>query len=314
MHESPSQKIANGYARLLEITSMLDAADSEVLLARFRDIIPYTVTLRGILKLGLVSDSLRVICLLAGGRCFVSGGVLFETRDWIKRCARLLAESGRPLYSEFTSLSGMEFEHFLRQFDRDAELFGGNCAKTEWAGYSVIRAAAQRSDNAELVTAYENYLFGWLGSIEATSSVSSFWTIRQLIADAKKLCSGGLGRPVNKRGTKGAVQPSAEIAVAAAHTDRLFQFQMSPLVGSVLFEVREDCESLSIVINEQHPLAESLQSLIEKNGHSHGGLHQLFHAWARLENDSGEARRRLLEDVRYDWGRIARELSDETSS
>lgn len=312
MPESAAQNIATGFLKLIELTSAFVATDSGELLARFREMLPPTVKPRGILKLGLVSDSLRVICLASGGRCVVSSGVLCGTEAWVKRCARLLSESGRPLYADFGSLSGMEVDHFLRQFYRDTELFGGNCTKTEWAGYSMIRTAAQRSKNIELLGAYEAFLFGWMENVEVTTPDSAFWTIRQLVADAKGLYGGG-ERPVEKRGAKVTQQPRPEIAVTSACTDRSFQFQISPLVGPALFEVREKNESLAIVINEHHPLAESLKSLIGNNGHSHQGIQQLFHAWARLENGSGEVRRRLLEDIRYDWGRIAREVSDETS-
>jgi len=81
-----------------------------------------------------------------------------------------------------------------------------------------------------------------------------------------------------------------------------------------VFDLHETPEMISIVLNSKHPLFGRLNAMLtEHGGHKNGGVqatgvHVLLEAWARLENASGGKRRQLLEDIRLDWGRVARDI------
>lgn len=95
-------------------------------------------------------------------------------------------------------------------------------------------------------------------------------------------------------------------AVSNASTSREFTIELAALSGPVLFDFQEANGTMSIVLNSRHPLADMFQELVLQNSASHKGMAQIFHAWALLESSAGDARRRLLEDIRYDLGRVAR--------
>ena len=316
MHETTSSIVSTAFRLLVSDLSPVTIANREVVLHRLESLLPMSVRPEGILKLALASDSLRAIAIASNGKCVVSHGDLSSLASWVSRCARLFANSGRPLYQDFLSCQGIELDHFLRQHRRDTELFGGNCAETEWSGFSIVRAAVELTHHPANFDRYEEFLLSWAGSrCDSGQSSAGLWIVKQLISDARSK----VGRRHHKTDRPPVKQdPIAdgpkEIAVAAAFTERDFHVIVEPLFGPALFEIRETTRSLEMVINENHPLADSLGMLVSNNGRSHQGLQKLFHAWAKLENSSGDVRRRLLEDVRYDWGRLARDVSAEDES
>ena len=69
--------------------------------------------------------------------------------------------------------------------------------------------------------------------------------------------------------------------------------------SAMLFEVVSNNSAEPIVkLNQQHRAFQ--------NGHT---FEVLLQAWARMENDAWDQRKQLLEDIRTDWGRVARDIS-----
>lgn len=148
------------------------------------------------------------------------------------------------------------------------------------------------------------------------------WLIRQLLQ------SCGLTRPPEgveaeqtesagdaPEGKTYASDSAVGVSVSSAETRRNFLVAVEQIPGPALFDFRGSADALSVVLNESHPLTAGLRDLVCNNGSSHVGVQQLLLAWAKLENSAGMQRRRLLEDIRYDWGRLARaENGDEPLS
>ena len=314
MQQTAITCVSTIFQALLDRLSPLLTASPDVALERLQTVLPASVKPTGVLKLALASDFLRTIRLDLAGRCIISHDDFGAAAAFVGHCAKLFHRTGRPFYAEFQNAAEFKLDHFVSQHRRYPELFGGLCQQTEWAGFSIVRASAIHLKDPSLIDLYEKYLFSWQTTeFDCNGIHAGPWVVQQLIRDAKaamNFCS------IDSQGSIGpflSLSNQKEISVATAFTDRVFRFEVQPLRGPAMFEIRESSESLKMVINANHPLAESLQIVVANNGHSDRGLQKLFHAWARLENGSGDARRRLLEDIRYDWGRLAREVSDEDS-
>ncbi len=304
------------YQALIDQLSPLLSANPDVVISRLKTVLPKSAKPSGVFKLALASDFLRTIQRISEGKCVVSKGPLKKAAPWVCHCAQLFHRTGRRLYDQFQAPSLSELDHFLQQHQRDTDLFGGQCHNTEWSGFSIVRASAILLKEVKVVDRYEEYIFSWQNpEFDSSDGISGTWIIKQLIQDAKVMlrvdpkCSH-----IDSKKQKATSNVASEIAVAAAFTERQFHVEFLPLQGPALFEIRESEGALRMVINCNHPLADSLRILLRNNANSQTGLQKLFHAWARLENSSGDTRRRLLEDVRYDWGRFAREVSGEDES
>lgn len=102
-----------------------------------------------------------------------------------------------------------------------------------------------------------------------------------------------------------------EIAIEYVRKHFKYLFQEAPVPGAAIFDIRSKAGTIIILLNTRHPASEHLFALLKSDEEEHPALKALkllLTAWARLEDEAGEARRQQLEDIRSDWGRIARDF------
>lgn len=104
-----------------------------------------------------------------------------------------------------------------------------------------------------------------------------------------------------------------QIAIAWAKAKTKFIFQKMELPGQMIFDVKSSAGTIVIIINVRHPACEGLYEALEnasKDGESPElrALKLLFTAWGRMEDEATEKRKGELEDIRMDWGKLARDF------
>lgn len=106
-----------------------------------------------------------------------------------------------------------------------------------------------------------------------------------------------------------------EIAVEYVKKNIKYLFQDAPVPGAAIFDIRFKKGTVIILINTRHPACDLLFDILKDHDEDTPALTALkllLTAWARLEDEAGDARRQQLEDVRSDWGRIARDFLQAT--
>jgi len=109
-----------------------------------------------------------------------------------------------------------------------------------------------------------------------------------------------------------------EMAIAVVRSDIKFVFKNGYVPGPVMFDIRSRAGKLFVILNDQHPAKEGLFELLneddEDTSRALKALKLLLEAWARLEDEAeSKQKRQDLQDVRADWGRIARDFLQEAS-
>jgi hypothetical protein len=107
-----------------------------------------------------------------------------------------------------------------------------------------------------------------------------------------------------------------QIATEMVRTRVKFLFVEGPLPGSMLFDVQSRMGGpIVIKINSSHPAREHFFELLKNEAKPDlesaelRGLKLLFSAWARLEDEATTPqRKRQFEDLRVEWGIIARDF------
>jgi hypothetical protein len=112
--------------------------------------------------------------------------------------------------------------------------------------------------------------------------------------------------------------PEAEakqLAVEYVKSNVKFLFQESEIPGTAMFDVRLKAGTILVIINSKHPAREHFFDLLKKEGTeidtpAQKALKLLLSAWARLEDEAAAtpAAKQKLEDIRSDWGRLARDF------
>lgn len=96
-----------------------------------------------------------------------------------------------------------------------------------------------------------------------------------------------------------------------------YAFLPQDVSSPAFFEVVRQAGILQILLNQRHPAYQHLFALsTEDNGDGESldkssallGLKLLLCAWARMEDSAGEARTDALEEVRFEWGKIAKDF------
>lgn len=111
-------------------------------------------------------------------------------------------------------------------------------------------------------------------------------------------------------------EEAKEIAVEWARTDMKFVFKEESVPGPVIFDIRSRAGLIFVIVNSDHPANEGLFELLKDDDDINDtpalrSLKLLLEAWARLEDEADTRRRQSLEDIRLDWGRIARDFLQE---
>ncbi len=107
-----------------------------------------------------------------------------------------------------------------------------------------------------------------------------------------------------------------EIAVEWAKSDTKFVFKVGDVPGPAFFDIRSRAGKIFVIVNNLHPAKDGLFELLKDGDGVNdtpalSSLKLLLEAWARLEDEANPKRRQILEDIRTDWGRIARDFLQE---
>ena len=101
-------------------------------------------------------------------------------------------------------------------------------------------------------------------------------------------------------------------------TDSKYIFNSVDLRSSrVIFDISQPAGKIKVTINSKHPAYEHfIKQVEEEDLHSFNTLKLLFAAWARMEDVEAqtEERKEILEDIRIQWGTIAKNMIDEYTS
>lgn len=108
-------------------------------------------------------------------------------------------------------------------------------------------------------------------------------------------------------------QEAKQIAVEAVTRHIKIIFQEADIPGAVIFDVKSKAGTIIVLVNSRHPASKDLFELLRESGSEADtpalrALKLLLSAWGRLEDEAGDQRRQQLEDIRADWGRIARDF------
>lgn len=100
-----------------------------------------------------------------------------------------------------------------------------------------------------------------------------------------------------------------------------YHFVEANMDGSAFFTIRPKGGTIIVKLNFEHPAYKNLVELLYANtegadeeelrdrlNKAREGLQLLFMAWARYEDELEGSRKQIAEDVRHDWGRIARQF------
>jgi hypothetical protein len=105
-----------------------------------------------------------------------------------------------------------------------------------------------------------------------------------------------------------------EIAVDYVQRKIKFLFRHADFPGFSVFDVTSKAGVIIITINTKHPAHQHLFDLLREAEESVPespalqGLQLLLTAWARMEDEASPERKIELEDMRGEWGRIARDF------
>ena len=109
-------------------------------------------------------------------------------------------------------------------------------------------------------------------------------------------------------------EKAREIAVDYVSRKLKFMFRHADFPGSAVFDVTSKAGVIIIAINTRHPAHEHLFELLREGQEDAPespalqGLKLLLTAWARMEDEASGDHKTELEDIRGEWGRIARDF------
>src|SRR5262249_3514323 len=109
------------------------------------------------------------------------------------------------------------------------------------------------------------------------------------------------------------------IAVSYVRDNIKFLFEHSDFPGPAIFDVKPKAGTIIVTINTKHPASEHFFGLLRNeddpsmDSPALKGLKLLLTAWARMEDEAGNQRRQFLEDIRIEWGQIARDFLREVN-
>ena len=97
-----------------------------------------------------------------------------------------------------------------------------------------------------------------------------------------------------------------------------YRIDVSPLEGGAFFSVQPKGGVLLVTLNTEHPayglllgardpkeLPDDPDKLKEKLQSAQSGLEMMLFAWARYEDEQLNEQRRVTQNIRHDWGRMA---------
>lgn len=107
-----------------------------------------------------------------------------------------------------------------------------------------------------------------------------------------------------------------EIILNSWLNDSKYIFNTAEISGSrYIFDVSQPGGKIKVTFNSKHPAYdEFFKKIEEEDDHAYDTLKLLFAAWARMEDVSSAEnieRKEMLEEIRFEWGNIAKNMIDE---
>ncbi len=243
-----------------------------------------------IVQLALVDDCLAAIesalFSLNGSRKTDLHGL----HSFLKPAAKLYAKKDPKVYLQFTDLHLRDCESFVEAHYTDLGPFGGANRRTRWSGFHISMNASSLQGNNEVKLNYRSMIECVVRQLlDRDESINDVLELRGLWSALT--CESLVHSEPFK--------PNSYInqtSICEGVTIEFCDFGNC----SVLFDVYVGKEgATSLRLNSSH--------VVFKHGHP---LICLLQAWAQMECMAWDRRKQLLEDIRSDWGRAARDLVD----
>ena len=211
-----------------------------------------------------------------------------ELQVFLKTAAKLFRKKDRKLYEQFSQLDQTDCERLLEIHYTDKGWFGGANRRTQWSGFDLSKRLSELVGDSNPLNNYKQIF---------ESVVVPLLEEDEGIDDVLEL--GGVWTALRNE-TNSERHERKNVSTGAPASKRTSSLQSADLNNSaMLFEVVSNNSAEPIVkLNQQHGAFQ--------NGHT---FEILLQAWARMENDAWDQRKQLLEDIRTDWGRVARDIS-----
>ena len=107
-------------------------------------------------------------------------------------------------------------------------------------------------------------------------------------------------------------EDASRIAIQRISDDIRFSFGKAALSSAAFFEANQECGEYLIKFNERHPVFSEFIKLLDKpetaDSAEFVGLKLLLCAWARMEDEAEGREKDVIEDLRQNWGKFAREF------
>ncbi len=244
-----------------------------------------------IIQLALMDDCLTaiesVLFSLNGSRRTDLNGL----HSFLKPVARLYAKKDPKVYLQFGELDRRNCENFLEAHYTDCGPFGGANRRTRWSGFYISKNANFLLGGSEVKETYRTMIASVVNplldrdeSIMDVLELGGLWSA--LTSDATTDRVSSMRNPCLNRNCNGVKIDLADFGNT-----------------SVLFDVYAGREgATSIRLNSSH--------MVFKQKHP---LTYLLQAWAQMESMAWDRRKQLIEDIRSDWGRVARDLIAEST-
>ena len=247
---------------------------------------------KAVVELALVCDCMMAIEAVLFSLNGAKRNQTLELHRFLRMAAKLFNRRDRKLYGEFIDLTHVDCERFLEIHYTDRGLFGGANRRTQWSGFHLSKQLSSLVGSSSPLNSYkeifESVVVPLLDDQERIEDVLELGGVWTAITDAPRECSD------TSLIQQDSVEEEGNKLVDTIEMENLNN-------PAILFDVIAGNSAIPVVkLNSQHNAFQ--------NGHS---FELLLQAWAQMEADAWDVRKQLLEDIRTDWGRVARDLSQD---
>ena len=233
----------------------------------------------GIIQMALVDDCLTAIesvLFSLGGPRRIDHRGLFR---FLKPVSPLFAKLNTGLYGLYSDLNAKECKSFLETHYTDSGVFGGANRRTKWSGFQLINNASNLSQAPKHRTSYKAML---------EMVVHPLLSEGETIADVLELT--GVWSALHRNAM------TEHVDCTTCRHDRLVESEnfRNP---AILFDVTHAQGAPVVKLNTSHQAFSNERA-----------LDLILQAWAEMESTAWDRRKQMLEDIRSDWGRVARDL------
>ena len=259
---------------------------SEILTGRLLQLCPPGKEF-ALIQLCLVNDCLSaiesVLFSLNGSRHSNS----HELFLFLRSAAKLLAKKDKSIYARFEDLTEQDSELFLETHYMDRRPFGGANRNSLWSGFIIAKKLDAIIGDSECCSSYrmmfQQVVFPLLSedvTVDDVIELGGIWT------HILKSTDSNTSSVVAKNSIGGNLQSFI----------KFLQFDFRN--PAILFDIYIATDGTPVIkLNSSHSAFSS-----------NNAFEILLKAWAIMESSAWDRRKQLLEDIRSDWGRVARDL------